>query len=478
MSLHKLIVTMLFIIIAGCKASDPIVTPVGTTPQLPTPSLTPSHPKSTATTRSATSTPEIATPEPSPYAAVVEALDGLTIEFWHIWTGETAVVLNAMVQEFNRSNPYGIQARGISYSGYNDLYYAVNDAIRDDNLPDLIIGLNTHFLEWDHDADLFINLTPYLVDTEFGLGAQEEMDISPVFLEQDQDGEKQIALPLLRSLHGIFYNITWAKELGYTAPPTTPAELKEQACQAAIANNTDSIRGNDGTGGWMITQDPNPTLGWLYAFEAEVHTPTGYLFETPDVEEAFYFMKELYQEGCAWQPPTRFPNPEFSIRQGLFYASSISGIPFQQSAFLDNNNADEWTVIGFPTKTGDWVVPAYGPSGAIVVSSPEKQLAGWLLLQHLIHAPQQNRWAKATGFVPVNLAAIQNAEGTGSQWDAVLALTNSAIAEPPLPSWRTVRAVLTDAANIWFSDFPKENLSFLLAELQNSAEEIHALESP
>ncbi len=55
-----------------------------------------------------------------------------------------------------------------------------------------------------------------------------------------------------QSAQVMFYNNTWASELGFDAAPQTADEFKEQACAAAAANDADDTPDNDGTGGLCL----------------------------------------------------------------------------------------------------------------------------------------------------------------------------------------------------------------------------------
>ncbi len=94
----------------------------------------------------------------------------------------------------------------------------------------------------------------------------------------------------------LFYNQTWAKELGFLAYPKTPAEFREQACAAAVSNNTGRILERYGTGGWLIDTDPLTTLSWLDAFGAQAlpaEEGQEYTFNTPEGQAAL-----AYCAGC------------------------------------------------------------------------------------------------------------------------------------------------------------------------------------
>jgi ABC-type glycerol-3-phosphate transport system substrate-binding protein len=271
----------------------------------------------------------------------------------------------------------------------------------------------------------------------------------------------------------IFYNKTWAEELGFDAPPRTPEEFKQQACVASVKNG-------DGTGGWFINTSPASVLSWVYAFGGEIATIEGdYDFNTPETSPAFEFLYDLKDTGCAWQPGTLYPNDDFAARRGLFYTSSVVGIPFQQDAFEIAGNEDEWIPIPFPGVGGTSVLTVYGPSYVMLPSTPEEQLAAWLFIKYVFESANQALLVGADGSFPIcrsTVPLVVESDAVSSQWLAAVELLDFGKFEPRYQSWSKVRAALQDAAGILYTfNFDSDNMADLLEQLQATVEELHAL---
>ena len=100
----------------------------------------------------------------------------------------------------------------------------------------------------------------------------------------------------------LLYNRGWAQELGFNRAPTTPGEFKEQACAAAQALLADDEFDNNGTGGYLVDGDPLVVSSWILAFGGSLSgsdSPDSY-FDPEPVEEAFSYLKGLFDRGCAW----------------------------------------------------------------------------------------------------------------------------------------------------------------------------------
>jgi ABC-type glycerol-3-phosphate transport system substrate-binding protein len=424
----------------------------------------------------------VETDEPAMMAVGVDMADlnGVTIEFWHVWDGVVGEALQGIVDEFNATNEYGITVEAYDQGNYGDIFNNMNAAINTGDLPDVAVGYNNQYLAWDAAGNVIVDLTEYVNDPMVGLDEATIADFYPSFWAQDDIDGKRLGIPAQRSGQFMFYNATWAQELGFDGPPTTPEEFKEQACATVEANNTDDNPDNDGTGGWFLNTGSSTLAGWIFAFGGEIENPgEGYNFNTPEAVEAFTFLKEMYDEGCAWTPENRYPNPEFATRQGLYYTSSIAGLPFQQAAFEDVGNTDEWTVIPFPSKGGgDPVIDIYGPSFAMVEATPEEQLASWIFMSWFTEPQNQAAWVESSGYYPTRASTMDYLESyiaDNPQWAASRDLLEFGKFEPRYESWSSVRYEMQDAAAEMFQEgFDNATIADLLAELDAAAAELHA----
>ena len=196
--------------------------------------------------------------------------------------------MNALVSEFNASNPYGITVDSVYQGNYNELYESVQAAIAAGDPPNLAVGYNYEILQWNAGGGETVDLNTYVDDPGWGLSSQEQDDFYPLFWGQEVFDGARRGLPAQRFAQLIYYNLTWARELGFDAAPQTPQQFKRQACAAAAANNRDDDPENNGTGGWVTNTSPSAVLSWMYAFGGGVVNAagTGYDFDTPQIQSA------------------------------------------------------------------------------------------------------------------------------------------------------------------------------------------------
>jgi multiple sugar transport system substrate-binding protein/sn-glycerol 3-phosphate transport system substrate-binding protein len=466
-----LLLVALSVVLSGCRvaATD---TPEPDEPAAPQPTSAPA----------ATDVPPEPTDVPvpaGPQGVTAADLQGVEIEFWHVWSRSVGEAIEAMAADFTATNEYGITVMPINQGGYGDQFNAMNAAINTGDLPDLVVGYNNQYLSWDAAGDVIEDLVPYVENPSFGMTADEVADFYPAFWASDTIGEERLGVPAQRSGQYYFYNYTWAEELGFGSAPTTPAEFKEQACASAVANNTDDDPGNDGTGGVFFKTEASTIVGWIWAFGGEVEVPgEGYDFSSPEAIEAITFWHDLLSEGCAWTPEAQYPNPEFAARLGLFFNSSIAGLPYQVSDFADAGNDDEWGPIPLPTVGGTPVVDLYGPSFAMVTSTPEEQLASWLFLKWFTEPENQASWIEASAYYPTRASTLDllgaYLASTPLWADSLANLVYGKI-EPRFESWSSVRYAVGDAiAQIAQEGFTADQIAQLMADLQAEVDELHA----
>jgi multiple sugar transport system substrate-binding protein len=310
----------------------------------------------------------------------------------------------------------------------------------------------------------------------------EQAGFYPTFWEQDLFQSRRLGLPAQRFASLLYYNQTWGRELGFSSPPATPADFREQVCAAAASKRQDDNLQNDALGGWIVSTGHPEILSWLYAFGSALLPPGdqtsegAYTFDTQPAEAAFTYLRELYDRGCAWVSANDPPQAEFAARDGLLAAGSISDLPYQDFVFQQQDSQDQWTVLPFPSPSGEPAITVYGPSYSVATSTPARELAAWLFLKWLLQPNNQARLVAESGALPLSLPAreaLQDYAAAHPHWAAAVDLLPLARPEPGLPSWDLVRWALSDAATQLFRDyFTIDRVPDLLRLLDETADDL------
>ncbi len=447
------------LMLSACSPGSPTLPP---TPDLPTVTETPASPPTL-------------TPTPAPSIGVDPAsLHGLNLQVWHAFAGPAYDVFTDQVAQFNTANEWGILVKPTGYGDYTALSDAVNAALDSGQSPELLVSLPEQTLTWAASGAV-VDLNPYLGDLSWGLGKDAIADIPPVFWAQDNDDGRQLSLPAQRSARFLFYNKTWAHELGFDGPPGTADEFRQQACAANASFRKDQDPQNDGYGGWIVDTHWQTAYSWLLAFGGGVMSGGAYGFRTDPNLAAFQFVKGLFDDHCAWLSTEPTPFDSFARRSALFVSGDLAALSLEMDSMSRLKNADEWTVIPFPGSQTSTVV-AYGPSYTLLKSTPEKQLAAWLFARWLLTPENQAQWVEATGLFPLRTSLLDMVgpyRAASPQWEAAVDALSLAQGVPPLASWRKVRYVLEDGTTVIFQkNTSVDQLPSALTEMDAMAEEL------
>jgi multiple sugar transport system substrate-binding protein len=468
-----LLLTVLMVSACGMGSPAPSATldlPTVTGTPSPAPTLAPS------TTSSPSLTPlPSPTPTPLPTLGVDPALlRGLNLQIWHAFAGPADDLFTRQAAQFTAENEWGVLVNPIGYGDYTSLFDAVNTALDSGQPPDLVAALPEQILAWDATGAV-VDLNPYLSDPQWALSADAVADFPPAFWAQDNVNGKRLGLPAQRSARFLFYNQTWAHELGFNSPPASAQDIRQQACAANAAFRTDTDPKNDGYGGWIVDTAWQTSYAWLLAFGGGVTNGSAYGFHTESNLAALHFVKDLFDGNCAWLSTEPTPFDSFARRSALFVSADLAGLPAEAESMARLQNSDEWTVIPFPGSQASALV-AYGPSYSVLRSTPEKQLAAWLFARWLLSAESQSQWVEATGLFPLRnsvLGMIQPYRQASPQWEAAVGYLSLAHGVPQLASWRKVRYVLQDGMTVLFqTNQPVDQLPSVLDEMDAMAREI------
>jgi len=422
----------------------------------------------------ATFTPAV-TPAPVSTLGVDAAdLQGVVIKAWHPWFGMEASLFETQVADFNSGNEWGITVLSVSQLNYTELFETVSTSLAAPDKPDLVIGLPEHALYWDGQSGV-VDLSPYVADPLWGMSAGEVADFPAVFWEQDLQGERRLGMPAQRTARLIYYNATWARSLGFSAPPDTAEEFREQACAAHATFLANADEKDDALGGWLVDTNPMTALAWMLAFGGGPSEGEGYRFLTPENIEAFRFVKTLSEQGCAFRLTETSPVDAFANRQALFITSGIEDIPALSRTLLTQSSSDDWTLIPFPG-SGDPSMAVYGSSYIVMPSDDVRQLATWLFVRWMLSPENQARWVSSTGMFPLRtstLDLVADYAASHPQWVEAVKLLPFAQGTPRLASWRKIKLVLGDGFEFMFRiDTPVGQVATLLADMDKAVQDL------
>jgi len=201
----------------------------------------------------------------------------------------------------------------------------------------------------------------------------------------------------------------------------------------------------------------------------------GWHFNQPTALEAWAFLRDLVDEGCAWVGREPTPYDYFAQRRALFYSGEVLDLMAQREAMQRNHSQDVWTVRPYPGKNKPLVLVS-SLSYGILRSTPEQELATWLFIRWL-QAPQpQAALVRAGGGYPMGpstLAYLEDYRAENPQWGEALTFIPIAQIPPNTPAWRQAQWVVQDAfAQALQGTTPRTALPDILAELDTTLADV------
>lgn len=419
--------------------------------------------------------PSSSAPTTAPIAVPKEALKGTNVEVWYPWFGVEASLFESNVQEFNRTNQWGITISTAGSGSYSQLYADATAALPSPDRPQVVVALPPQALEWDA-GGYVVDLQPYVQDPQYGLTSAEQDDFPMVFWSQDEVSGRRLGLPAERSALLVAYNQTWARSLGFASAPRNALDFRQQSCRAHQSMLTDSSKSNDGQGGWLVDSSGLTFLSWMMAFGGGVLEGNGYRFLTPNNLTALTFVKQLYDDGCAWTAqPDASEAGIFAGRQALFATVGLGQLSDFSRAMGAADNGDDWVLLAYPGPVQAGLV-VYGSSYVVLKSPPQKQLAAWLFIRWLLSPENQKAWVEATGLYPLRtseLAQLDAYRSSHPQWSEAVDLLPQATIQPQLASWRQVVIMVGDGFDAMFrSNTPPGRVAQILAIMGTTANDL------
>lgn len=369
---------------------------------------------------------------------------------WHSQLYDRAEALLEILSEFNTTNPWGIRVNAIAQDGQNELFYATRDALNTAAAPDLVYLYQNQAASLQR-YDGLIDLNSLLTSPKWGMPLNQLDNIAPALLEQDVyptlNGIR-LGFPTYRSAEVLFYNQDWLNELGYSAPPQTPQEFKEMACKASQQPFSET-RDPANSMGYALSIDASRFATWTFSFGGSLFTLDDgrYTFDHSRAREAMLFLQDLLASGCAEVVEQRYADQDdFADGKLLFTIGTSAGIPFYARA-VEQSAGFQWDVVAPSHVTSEPRVNFYGPSLSILRSAPEKELAAWLVIQHLASLESQVHWASVSQYLPVHAQADEALQGLFAEFPAFQSayqLLPFAYFEPSAPGYEDVRLLVND----------------------------------
>ena len=383
-------------------------------------------------------------PVPGEGGANLEKVDpkGQRVVFWYHYTRERKETLARLLEDFNRTNSYGIQVQGEFVGSHKELYAKMKEAIQTGRLPQLVDAYHNQAQEYLR-AGAVIDLAPYMDSPQWGISEADRKDYLEELLAGDNFQGVQVALRAHFSVELLYYNKDWLKELGYEKPPQNWSEFA-QMCRKAKAQPFSRSLDPGRSLGFMLEEDASRLASMVFSRGGDFMNAdnTAYTFNTPQAKAALSLLRELRGEDAI----ELFSQPyadrtAFSTGKVLFAMRSSSGL----LAFRNDIEAGldfDWDVVSVPHEGPAPVNNIYGSSISVCGSKPEQQLASWLFLKWFTEPAQQKSWLQGSIYFVVRKSAVRGVEPY-ARWTYTFLGTGKS--EPSVPGYESVRGLVAKA---------------------------------
>lgn len=375
---------------------------------------------------------------------------GQTVTFWHQLTGNSAKVMDGIIADFNKSNPYKITVKGQYQGNYDQIYQKMVPVLGTPAMPDLTVAYQNQAATYQL-ADALLNLNPLVASRKWGLNPVEandffagiyKADVFPIY------GNQRLGFPVQRSAEVMFYNTDWLRELGYKTPPTTPAQFKAMACKAS---KTPFSKGKGTATGYELSVDASRFASWTYAFGGDIYNAQSnqYTLNSAAATQALGFLQDLFKSGCAKIVTENFGDQtDFGAGRLLFAVGSSSGLPFYKQA-VDKGATFAWSANPVPHTTKQPTANLYGASVSLPATGDAKrELAAWLFVKYWSSPSVMATWAKGSNYFPTRksvAAQLGDYFAANPTYQKNYSLLRYATAEPAVPGYDAVRSLMEKA---------------------------------
>ena len=336
-----------------------------------------------------------------------------TINFWYSLTGTSQSALKKLTKDFEKKNPnitIKLQSQGGNYS---DLQAKLVSGLQS---PKDLPTITQAYPGWLYNAaknNMLVNLTPYVNNKSVGWGSYKNSGIKKALWDGANIGGTQYGVPFNKSVEVLFYNKTLLDKYGVKVPSNMSQLASASAEIYRKSHHKVRGMGFDALNNYYMMQmketygkDFNKNLN--FAAKDSVKTINYYA----NGVKAGYFM----QAGTQKYMSTPFNNGQVA----MFIGSTAN------EAYL-KQGLKKGYVYGVAARPSQMNVQQGTDIYMFKKASAMQKAAAFKYLKFLTSKSSQLYWAKQTGYMPVNTAALNDSayqQAKNSKIPAILSKTS------------------------------------------------------
>ncbi|MEA3336695.1 MAG: ABC transporter substrate-binding protein [Chloroflexota bacterium] len=345
----------------------------------------------------------VSAPEAAPAAEQTE--EPVEVVFWAALGGNNGKILEDMVTEFNASQNE-VQVKYEFQGAYSDTEQKFLTALAADLVPDLVM-LEISRIPGFANAEALLPLD----DFANGPDGIDQSDFAEALLNESRINGKLYSLPQARSMPVFYYNKTMFEEAGLDSSkaPENWDALREAAIAVTKEDGSQIGFGIQIGNPWWYFQEAVENIGADVSRADPACAPT---FNEAEAVAALQWWYDLVNSDGAAKIYAGQGLTTWEQLQADFISGKV-GMMYITTGWMGNIEANSPFEVGVgmlaagpsdvrkaPTGGNGLVIPAKAPE--------DKQVAAWTFLKWLTDTPQTAAWAKATGYMPLRLSAIND----------------------------------------------------------------------
>lgn len=335
------------------------------------------------------------------------------VNFWYSLTGTSQSALQKLTKDFEKKNPnitIKLQSQGGNYS---DLQSKLVSGLQS---PKDLPTITQAYPGWLYNAaknNMLVNLTPYVNNKSVGWGSYKNSGIKKALWDGANIGGTQYGVPFNKSVEVLFYNKTLLDKYGVKVPSNMSQLASASAEIYRKSHHKVRGMGFDALNNYYMMQmketygkDFNKNLN--FAAKDSVKTINYYA----NGVKAGYFM----QAGTQKYMSTPFNNGQVA----MFIGSTAN------EAYL-KQGLKKGYVYGVAARPSQMNVQQGTDIYMFKKASAIQKAAAFKYLKFLTSKSSQLYWAKQTGYMPVNTAALNDSayqQAKNSKIPAILSKTS------------------------------------------------------
>ena len=317
-----------------------------------------------------------------------------TINFWYSLTGTSQSALKKLTKDFEKKNPnitIKLQSQGGNYS---DLQAKLVSGLQS---PKDLPTITQAYPGWLYNAaknNMLVNLTPYVNNKSVGWGSYKNSGIKKALWDGANIGGTQYGVPFNKSVEVLFYNKTLLDKYGVKVPSNMSQLASASAEIYRKSHHKVRGMGFDALNNYYMMQ-MKETYG--KDFNKNLN------FAAKDSVKAINYYANGVKAGYFMQAGTqKYMSTPFNNGQVAMFIGSTAN-----EAYL-KQGLKKGYVYGVAARPSTMNVQQGTDIYMFKKATAIQKSAAFKYLKFLTSKSSQLYWAKQTGYMPVNTAAIND----------------------------------------------------------------------